>query len=275
MTLQEEIIAFEGVKPLIDPQEEIRKSIDFLKSYMLKHPFLKTYVLGISGGQDSTLAGRLAQLAMEELRADTGDADYQFIAVRLPYGIQADEADAQRALDFIQPDIRLTVNIKPAVEGQVAELEKAGVIITDFNKGNIKARKRMITQYAIAAQHAGAVIGTDHAAENITGFFTKFGDGAADILPLFRLNKRQGKQLLAVLGADPALYEKVPTADLEENRPGLADEVALGVTYTEIDDYLEGKSIPAQAQETIESWWYKGQHKRHLPITIFDDFWKA
>ena len=275
MTLQEEIIAYEGVKPLIDPQEEIRKSIDFLKSYMLKHPFLKTYVLGISGGQDSTLAGRLAQLAMEELRADTGDADYQFIAVRLPYGIQADEADAQRALDFIQPDIRLTVNIKPAVEGQVAELEKAGVIITDFNKGNIKARQRMITQYAIAAQHAGAVIGTDHAAENITGFFTKFGDGAADILPLFRLNKRQGKQLLAVLGADPALYEKVPTADLEENRPGLADEVALGVTYTEIDNYLEGKSIPAQAQETIESWWYKGQHKRHLPITIFDDFWKA
>ena len=274
MTLQEEIIAYEGVKLLIDPQEEIRKSIDFLKSYMLKHPFLKTYVLGISGGQDSTLAGRLAQLAMEELRADTGDADYQFIAVRLPYGIQADEADAQRALDFIQPDIRLTVNIKPAVEGQVAELEKAGVIITDFNKGNIKARQRMITQYAIAAQHAGAVIGTDHAAENITGFFTKFGDGAADILPLFRLNKRQGKQLLAVLGADPALYEKVPTADLEENRPGLADEVALGVTYTEIDDYLEGKNISAQAQETIESWWYKGQHKRHLPITIFDDFWK-
>ena len=274
MTLQEEIIAYEGVKPLIDPQEEIRKSIDFLKSYMLKHPFLKTYVLGISGGQDSTLAGRLTQLAMEELRADTGNADYQFIAVRLPYGIQADEADAQRALDFIQPDIRLTVNIKPAVESQVAELEKAGVLITDFNKGNIKARQRMITQYAIAAQHAGAVIGTDHAAENITGFFTKFGDGAADILPLFRLNKRQGKQLLAVLGADPALYEKVPTADLEENRPGLADEVALGVTYTEIDDYLEGKNISAQAQETIESWWYKGQHKRHLPITIFDDFWK-
>ena len=274
MTLQEEIIAYEGVQPHIDPQEEIRKSIDFLKSYMLKHPFLKTYVLGISGGQDSTLAGRLAQLAMEELRADTGDADYQFIAVRLPYGVQADEADAQRALDFIQPDIRLTVNIKPAVEGQVSELEKAGVLMTDFNKGNIKARQRMITQYAIAAQHAGAVIGTDHAAENITGFFTKFGDGAADILPLFRLNKRQGKQLLAVLGADPALYEKVPTADLEENRPGLADEVALGVTYTEIDDYLEGKSIPAQAQETIESWWYKGQHKRHLPITIFDDFWK-
>ena len=154
------------------------------------------------------------------------------------------------------------------------ELEKAGLTISDFNKGNIKARQRMITQYAIAGHYAGAVIGTDHAAENLTGFFTKFGDGAADILPLFRLNKHQGKQLLAALGADSTLYEKIPIADLEENRPGLADEVALGVTYREIDDYLEGKSISPQAQETIESWWYKGQHKRHLPITIFDDFWK-
>lgn len=274
MTLQEEIIAFEGVKPFIDAQEEIRLSIDFLKAYMLKHPFLKTYVLGISGGQDSTLAGRLAQLAMEELRTETGDNEYQFIAVRLPYGIQADEADAQKSLDFIQPDIRLTVNIKAAVDAQVMELEQAGLTISDFNKGNIKARQRMITQYAIAGHYAGAVIGTDHAAENLTGFFTKFGDGAADILPLFRLNKHQGKQLLAALGADSALYEKIPIADLEENRPGLADEVALGVTYREIDDYLEGKSISPQAQETIESWWYKGQHKRHLPITIFDDFWK-
>lgn len=274
MTLQEEIIAFEGVKPTIIPRDEIRTSIDFLKSYMLKHPFLKTYVLGISGGQDSTLAGRLAQLAMEELRTETGNDDYQFIAVRLPYGTQADEADAKRALDFIQADKELTVNIKAAVDGQVAELEKGGVAISDFNKGNIKARQRMITQYAIAGQYAGAVIGTDHAAENITGFFTKFGDGGADILPLFRLNKRQGKQLLVELGADTALYEKTPTADLEENRPGLADEAALGVTYTDIDDYLEGKTVSPEAQVIIENWWKKGQHKRHLPITVFDDFWR-
>ena len=132
----------------------------------------------------------------------------------------------------------------------------------------------MIAQYALAGSYSGAVIGTDHAAENVTAFFTKFGDGGADILPLYRLNKRQGKQLLATLGADPALYEKVPTADLEEEKPGIADEVALGVTYNEIDDYLEGKSVSAQAQETIESWWHKGQHKRHLPITVFDEFWK-
>lgn len=274
MTLQEEIIRQLGVKASIDPQEEIRKTVDFLKAYLRKHSFLKTYVLGISGGQDSTLAGKLAQMAIAELREETGDQAYQFIAVRLPYGVQADEADAQKALAFIAPDQTLTINIKAAVDGQVEALQAAGVEISDFNKGNIKARQRMISQYAIAGQMAGAVIGTDHAAENITGFFTKFGDGGADILPLFRLNKRQGKALLKVLGADVALYEKVPTADLEDQKPGLADEVALGVTYQDIDDYLEGKLISKVAQATIEKWWHKGQHKRHLPITIFDDFWK-
>lgn len=274
MTLQEEIIRQLSVKASIDPQEEIRKAVDFLKAYLRKHSFLKTYVLGISGGQDSTLAGKLAQMAIAELREEASDQAYQFIAVRLPYGVQADEADAQKALAFIAPDQTLTINIKAAVDGQVAALQEAGIEISDFNKGNIKARQRMISQYAIAGQMAGAVIGTDHAAENITGFFTKFGDGGADILPLFRLNKRQGKALLKVLGADAALYEKVPTADLEDQKPGLADEVALGVTYQDIDDYLEGKLISKVAQATIEKWWHKGQHKRHLPITIFDDFWK-
>ncbi len=273
MSLQTEIIEKLGVQPQIDPKQEIRRSVDFLKAYLKKHSFLKSYVLGISGGQDSSLAGRLAQIAVEELRAETGQ-DYQFIAIRLPYGVQADEDDAQKALAFIQPDVSLTINIKEAVDGQVAELTKAGIVVSDFNKGNIKARQRMITQYAVAGENSGAVIGTDHAAENLTGFFTKFGDGGADILPLFRLNKRQGKQLLAELGADKALYEKIPTADLEENKPGIADEVALGVTYQDIDDYLEGKSVSPEAQETIEKWWAKGEHKRHLPITVFDDFWK-
>ncbi|HFI0139518.1 TPA: ammonia-dependent NAD(+) synthetase [Streptococcus suis] len=274
MTLQKTIIQQLGVKPKIDPQEEIRTSIQFLKDYLKKNPFLKTYVLGISGGQDSTLAGRLAQLTMEEMRAETGDEDYQFIAIRLPYGVQADESDAQAALAFIQPDVSLTINIKDATDAMADAVKSAGLPLSDFNKGNAKARMRMIAQYAVAGERKGAVVGTDHAAENITGFFTKHGDGGADILPLFRLNKRQGKQLLAALGADRKLYDKVPTADLEENKPGLADEVALGVTYNQIDDYLEGKTIDLQAQEIIEGFWKKTEHKRHLPITVFDNFWK-
>ena len=270
MSLQETIIQELGVKPVIDAQEEIRRSIDFLKRYLKKHPFLKTFVLGISGGQDSTLAGRLAQLAMEELRAETGDDSYKFIAVRLPYGVQADEADAQKALAFIQPDVSLTVNIKESADAMTRAVEATGAKISDFNKGNIKARCRMIAQYALAGAHSGAVIGTDHAAENVTAFFTKFGDGGADIMPLYRLNKRQGKALLKKLGCPEHLYLKKPTADLEEERPALEDEVALGVSYDNLDDYLEGKKVPEEIAKIIEGHYLKSEHKRNMPVTIFD-----
>ncbi len=273
-TKQAEIIAVEEVKPVIDAKSEIRKSVEFLKDYLKQHPFLSTYVLGISGGQDSSLAGRLTQLAISEIRDETQDDRYQFIAVRLPYGEQADEDDALRSLEFIKPDKVLRVNIKPGVDGAVKALIDAGLTIGDFNKGNMKARQRMVIQYAIAGENSGAVIGTDHAAENVTGFYTKYGDGGADILPLFRLNKRQGKMLLQELGADPAIYTKIPTADLEDDKPLIADEAALGVSYDEIDDYLEGKEITVSAAETIEKWYTNTEHKRHMPITLFDDFWK-
>lgn len=272
--LQKEIIETLCVKEIIDPQVEIRRSIDFMKEYLKKHPFLKSLVLGISGGQDSTLAGKLAQLAITELREETNDASYQFIAVRLPYGQQADEQDALDAIAFMQADQTMRVNIQASSDQMVLAVEANDVTISDFNKGNIKARQRMIAQYAIAGACSGAVIGTDHAAEAITGFYTKFGDGGADITPLWRLNKRQGRMMLQYLGAPKHLYQKTPTADLEENRPALPDEVALGVTYDQIDDYLEGKEVAKQAAEKIESWYLKTQHKRHLPITVYDEFWK-
>lgn len=272
--LQEEIINALKVAPSINPEAEIRRTIDFIKAYFHKYPFLKTLVLGISGGQDSTLAGKLCQMAMTEIREETGDDKYQFIAVRLPYGNQADEADAMDAIDFMAADQTVRVNIKPAVDATVEQLEKGGLTISDFNKGNIKARQRMLVQYAIAGENAGVVVGTDHAAESVTGFYTKFGDGAADILPIWRLNKRQGRAILEYLDAPEHLYVKVPTADLEEDRPGLADEVALGVTYQDIDDYLEGKEVGQEAAGKIENWYLKTQHKRELPITVYDEWWK-
>ncbi len=271
---QKEIIEALKVSASINPEKEVRRSVDFLKGYLLKHPFLKTFVLGISGGQDSSLSAKLANIAAAELREETGDESYQFIAVRLPYGNQADEEDAKRALSFIDPDVSLRVNIKPAVDATVQSIEETGTSVSDFNKGNIKARQRMITQYAIATANAGVVIGTDHAAESVTGFFTKFGDGGADILPLWRLDKRQGKALLKYLGAPADIYTKVPTADLEDDKPLIADEQALGVTYEAIDDYLEGKDVSDKDAQTIESWYDKTEHKRQLPITVYDDFWK-
>lgn len=273
-TLQRQIIAALHAVPSIDPDKEIRTRVDFLKDYMKANPFLKTYVLGISGGQDSSLAGTLAEHAVTELRTETGDDSYQFIAVRLPYGEQADEADAMQSIEFMQADQTMRVNIKASVDAMEQAVTANGIEISDFNKGNIKARARMIAQYAIAGQTHGVVIGTDHAAEAVTGFYTKFGDGGADLTPLTGLNKSQGASMLKALGAPAHLYEKAPTADLEDNRPALADEVALGVTYRNIDDYLEGKDVDDAVAEKIEAWYLKTEHKRHLPATVFDEFWK-
>ncbi|MCR1878298.1 ammonia-dependent NAD(+) synthetase [Limosilactobacillus reuteri] len=271
---QEEIINALGVNSQIDPQTEVTNRVQFICDF-LQTTKMKTLVLGISGGQDSSLAGRLSQLAVEKLREETGDNEYQFIAVRLPYGEQADESDAMFAInDFIKPDKIMRVNIKAATDAMVASLNEAGTPISDFNKGNIKARERMIVQYAIGGENKGAVVGTDHAAEAVTGFYTKFGDGGADITPLSGLDKRQGKALLQFLGAPAKLYDKTPTADLEEDKPMRPDEEALGIRYDEIDDYLEGREVSPAVAEKIEGWYRRTQHKRHLPIAPYDTWWK-
>ncbi|MCZ0717507.1 ammonia-dependent NAD(+) synthetase [Aerococcus kribbianus] len=273
--LQAEIIQTLKVKAEIDPAKELITSIGFIKDYLYRFPFLKTLVLGISGGQDSTLAGKICQLACQEMREETGQEAYQFIAVKLPYGQQADAADVEMALDFISPDQIQTVNIKAATDAMVTALETNDQDVSDFNKGNIKARQRMVAQYGIAGAQQGVVVGTDHAAEAVTGFYTKFGDGAADIMPLWRLNKSQGQAILSYLNCPEDLFlNKVPTADLEDNKPGLADEEALGVSYAHIDAYLRGERIPDQAAERIEQLYLNSQHKRHLPITVYDHWWK-
>ncbi len=272
--LQKQIIEELKVLPEISPEEEVRKSVDFLKEYARKHSFLKSFVIAVSGGQDSTLTGKLIQLAVDELNEEAGEGTYSTISVRLPYGVQADEADCQDALDFIQPTKVIEVNIKKSVDASVSSLEKAGIKLSDFAKGNEKARERMKVQYSIAAMNNGVVVGTDHAAEAVTGFYTKYGDGGVDLTPIFRLNKRQGKRILAYLGCPEHLYLKTPTADLEEERPALPDETALGVTYEVIDDYLEGKEVGEAQKDIIEGHYLRSQHKRNLPITIFDDFWK-
>ena len=271
---QRQIAAALHASPSVDSQETIFAIVEFLKEYLI-HAGSKGYVLGISGGQDSALCGRLAQLAVEELRRDQG-MDCSFCAVRLPYGAQRDEDDAQLALRFIQPDRTVVVNIRDAVDGAArAFAEATGEALTDYHKGNVKARERMTAQYALAGQLGMLVLGTDHAAEAVTGFFTKFGDGACDATPLAGLTKRQGKQLLQHLGAPARLYEKAPTADLEELQPLLPDEQALGVTYEQLDDYLEGKACDDGVAQQIEAKYDGSRHKRAAPVTRFDSWWRG
>lgn len=229
----------------IEPAYEVERRVAFLKTKLVE-AHTRSLVLGISGGVDSSVTGRLCQLAVDSLNADNPEQNYQFIAVRLPYQVQKDEDEAQLACQFIQPSKQVTVNIADGVVGvhnaTVTGLEEAGIAVSnndnlDFVKGNVKARMRMIAQYHIAGLTGGLVVGTDHSAENITGFYTKFGDGACDLAPLFGLNKRQVRQLASFLGAPEILVKKAPTADLEDDKPQLEDEVALGLTYDQIDDF--------------------------------------
>ncbi|WP_299571172.1 ammonia-dependent NAD(+) synthetase [uncultured Williamsia sp.] len=270
--LQKTIITELAVIPEIDPAVEVRRRVDFLKDY-LRVTGAKGFVLGISGGQDSTLTGHLCQQAVSEVRSEGGDA--QFVAVRLPYGTQADEDDAQIALRFIGADRTVVTNVKPGSDATVDVVGDAlGERPSDFVRGNVKARQRMITQYAIAGQLQMLVVGTDHAAEAVTGFFTKYGDGGVDLTPLTGLTKRQGAQILRHLGAPESLSSKVPTADLEDDRPALPDEEALGVTYAQIDTYLEGGDVDDSAAERIETLFTATRHKRAVPVTPFDDWWR-
>ncbi|ARD22841.1 ammonia-dependent NAD(+) synthetase [Shewanella japonica] len=262
----------------IEPAYEVERRVAFLKTKLVE-AHTRSLVLGISGGVDSSVTGRLCQLAVDSLNADNPEQNYQFIAVRLPYQVQKDEDEAQLACQFIQPSKQVTVNIADGVVGvhnaTVTGLEEAGIGVSnndnlDFVKGNVKARMRMVAQYHIAGLTGGLVVGTDHSAENITGFYTKFGDGACDLAPLFGLNKRQVRQLASFLGAPEILVKKAPTADLEDDKPQLEDEVALGLTYDQIDDFLEGKDVESHVEDKLVAIYKRTQHKRQPIPTIYD-----
>ncbi|RKT12134.1 NH(3)-dependent NAD(+) synthetase [Streptomyces sp. 1114.5] len=266
--LQREIARALGVVPVADPLREAERRVAFLAE-QVRAAGARTLVLGISGGVDSTTAGRLCRLAVDRLRADGYPA--AFCAMRLPYGVQADEEDAQRAVAFIEADELLTVDIKPATDAALDALLAAGLTFTDhahedFVRGNVKARQRMVVQYAAAGANGGLVVGTDHAAEAAVGFFTKFGDGAADVMPLSGLTKRQVRSLAEALGAPAELVKKTPTADLENLAPGRPDEDALGVTYDALDDFLEGRPVAEDTVTTVLGHYRRTEHKRGLPI---------
>ena len=271
--LQRAIVAEMNVQPEIDPAAEAERRVAFLSEY-LAATGARGYVLGISGGLDSTLAGRLAQLAVERRREQGAEA--VFVAARLPYRVQHDEDDAQAALEFVSADEVVTYNVAPGVDAFETEYRRAvGHPISDFTKGNTKARLRMVAQYALAGDRGLLVIGTDHGAESVTGFFTKFGDGAADVLPLFGLDKGQNRHVLRAMGGPERLWSKEPTADLLDAVPGRPDEEELGLSYEQIDAYIAGQEVPDQIAETIEAAWLRTRHKRTTPVTPQDAWWKA
>lgn len=270
--IQKEVAEALAVKALQNPEKDIEKRVKFIKEQLLGSG-LKNLVLGVSGGVDSLTAGLLCQKAVDELKKETNE-DYKFIAVKLPYKVQKDADFVELSLKTINPDVIETFNLGESVdavrkgfENTFDDLEKTDAQ-RDFVIGNVKARMRMIAQYALAGMYSGLVVGTDHASEAVTGFFTKFGDGGFDFSPLSGLVKREVVAIAKFLGAPEDLYNKVPTADLEDLDVNKPDENALGVSYVDIDKYLLGEKVSDDAFEKITEWYIKTEHKRQLPYTV-------
>jgi len=243
--------------------EEIRRRVDFLKEYVLKSG-TRGLLIAISGGIDSAVTAALCKRATDELTSEQGK-EYDTLGVFQPYGEQEDIEDSYAVAKAIGLTKTVETNIEDAVNEIALETEFAfkslGIHthISRGGKGNVKARTRMVVQYALAFDLNLLVVGTDHASEAITGFYTKWGDGAVDITPLSSLNKRQVRQLGTALGIPDKVVHKVPTAGLW---PGQTDESELGITYDDNSDYLEGKSIDPAVQAKLEKQYLRTEHKR-------------
>lgn len=216
---------------------------------------LDGYVLGLSGGIDSAVCLGLLAKTKAPLRV--------FI---LPSAVnRAEDLDDTRALLQNTVCDGKLISIQPMYDAVMASIEDAlepDPERTEVLHGNLMARLRMLTLYTIAQSHRAVVVGTDNAAESYTGYFTKFGDGAADVLPLAHLRKEQVYELGALLGVPDRVMNKAPSAGLW---PGQTDEAEMGVTYRELDAFLRGETVPQTARERISYWHERSHHKRMLP----------
>lgn len=215
----------------------------------------KGYVVGISGGIDSAVVTHLlmrcnAPVQGLILPSETTSAQ----DIKDAYAVAESAGCPVMELPIIETYRTFMQTMQPLFNDQA---ERQNVIA-----GNLQARLRMISLYAYAQSHNAIVVGTDNAAEWHTGYFTKFGDGGVDVAPLLKLRKEQVYQLAKVLNVPQSVLDKSPSAGLWQ---GQTDEAEMGVSYAEIDAFLRGEPVSAQALKQIEFWHNRSHHKRRLP----------
>ena len=230
----------------------------FMKDY-LENNKCEKYVLGVSGGVDSSLCAAILKNAVGRDRVH---------CIIMP--INSSDADTKDGLTLVK-DLDLPYDIIDASETFEAYKKvftKNGIELDRSTLGNLKARMRMSILYAVAQKERGLVVGTDNADERCVGYFTKYGDGACDILPIAYLVKAEVVEAAKIYGVKDHLAERVPTAGLYE---GQTDEKEMGVSYKDLDAYVLGKEINEDAKKRIQYLEKISAHKRN-PIPMPEPF---
>ena len=222
----------------------------FLKDY-LESSKMDSYVLGLSGGVDSSLVAAIAKKAVGKNRLYCYAID-----------IESNPKDVEDAKKLAK-QLDLNLEIISLTDTYHSYLEKlSGDNFIRLTKSNLKVRMRMVALFAYAQEHRGLVLGTDNADERYVGYFTKYGDGAADVLPIVHLTKNEVRQSSKLYGISDDLADRIASAGLFE---GQTDEGEMGIKYDDLDNFLLGKEIDPKAKERIEYLHNISEHKR-IPI---------
>ena len=222
------------------------------------------YVFGLSGGIDSAVVARLCQMATPD----------RVLGVLLPcYSQPQDELDAMLVaeafkiptakVDLSKTFDTLTQTLDEALKSQHPKLAVDVVDIKQrLPRANIKPRLRMTSLYYVANALNYVVAGTGNRSEITLGYYTKYGDGGVDVLPIGALLKSEVRALAREIGVPEPVITKPPTAGLW---PGQTDEAEMGFSYETLEDYLNGKDVPADVAKRIERLRVVSDHKRALP----------
>ncbi|WP_117275062.1 NAD(+) synthase [Mycoplasmopsis edwardii] len=237
----------------------ILKIQNFLKN-KLKKANAKGFIVGISGGIDSSLVYALAKSV----------APNDTLGVIMPI-ISMTDSDKNHIWELEKAfnDKFLTVDLTKTFESLVSNFDLSNKLAIS----NIKPRLRMTTLYALAQENDYLVLGTDNADEVFIGYFTKFGDGGADLLPISKITKGEVRFLASLMNVPGSIINKAPSAGLWE---GQTDESELGFSYDELDFYLNHIDNPTLLKkylnsDTIKKIEFKHkitQHKRDKIYTV-------
>lgn len=239
----------------MEMEMKIEKTVDWIRELVLGAG-CKGAIVGLSGGIDSSVVAHLIK------RAFPNDSIGVILPCKSHDGDREDGIKAAESADLRYVEVELT-DVHEALHSQInsvlTEADKNNPRLTD---ANLRARLRMSTIYAVANNLNYLVAGTDNAAEILTGYFTKYGDGGVDFVPIANLTKREVYAWARHLGVPQSILNRAPSAGLWE---GQTDESEMGTTYEKIDDYIEGKDIPDEDQVIIERLHSRSEHKRNMP----------